>query len=100
MIISRCSNNFGEYQHQEKFIPTIIHSIDTVKQIPIYGEGDQVRDWIYVADHVEALMTLLQKAMPGSTYNIGGNNELENIKLAKANLCDNGRASNEKAIIL
>ena len=83
MIISRCSNNFGEYQHQEKFIPTIIHSIDNGKQIPIYGDGDQVRDWIYVADHIEALMTLLQKAIPGSTYNIGGNNELENIKLAR-----------------
>ena len=83
VIISRCSNNFGEYQHQEKFIPTIIHSIDNGKQIPIYGDGDQVRDWIYVADHIEALMTLLQKAIPGSTYNIGGNNELENIKLAR-----------------
>ncbi len=83
VIISRCSNNFGEYQHQEKFIPTIINSIASGKEIPIYGDGNQVRDWIYVADHIEALMTLLQQAKPGSTYNIGGDKELENINLAR-----------------
>ena len=83
VIISRCSNNFGEYQHQEKFIPTIINSIASGKEIPIYGDGNQVRDWIYVADHIEALMTLLQQAKPGSIYNIGGDKELENINLAR-----------------
>tara|TARA_B100001093_G_scaffold498867_1_gene547487 strand:+ start:550 stop:1563 length:1014 start_codon:yes stop_codon:yes gene_type:complete len=83
VIISRCSNNFGKYQHQEKFIPTIINSIASGKEIPIYGDGNQVRDWIYVADHVEALMTLLQQAKPGSIYNIGGDKELENINLAR-----------------
>lgn len=83
VIISRCSNNFGEYQHREKFIPTIINSIASGKEIPIYGDGNQVRDWIYVADHVEALMTLLKHAKPGSIYNIGGDKELENISLAR-----------------
>ena len=83
VIISRCSNNFGEYQHQEKFIPTVINSIASGKEIPIYGDGNQVRDWIYVADHIEALMTLLRHAKPGSLYNIGGDNELENIALAR-----------------
>ena len=83
VIISRCSNNFGEYQHQEKFIPTVIDSIASGKEIPIYGDGNQVRDWIYVADHIEALMTLLRQAKPGSVYNIGGDNELENINLAR-----------------
>ena len=83
VIISRCSNNFGEYQHQEKFIPTVINSIASGKEIPIYGDGNQVRDWIYVADHIEALMTILDLAKPGSIYNIGGDTELENINLAK-----------------
>jgi dTDP-glucose 4,6-dehydratase len=82
VIVSRCTNNFGPFQFPEKLIPkTIIRALMGLK-IPIYGTGKNVRDWIYVLDHVEALDLLLQKGRPG-VYNISGGNELENIEVVK-----------------
>lgn len=80
-IITHCSNNFGPFQHNEKFIPTIIRSILNKKPVPIYGNGQQIRDWLYVDDHVKALTTIFEKGSVGSTYNIGGDNERTNLDL-------------------
>lgn len=82
-IISNCSNNYGPYQFPEKLIPLVIQNILTQKPIPIYGNGTQVRDWLYVLDHVQAMELILHKGKPGSTYNIGGHNELQNIELVQ-----------------
>ncbi|MDE6288758.1 MAG: GDP-mannose 4,6-dehydratase, partial [Muribaculaceae bacterium] len=76
-----CSNNYGPYQFPEKLIPLFINNIVERKALPVYGEGLNVRDWLYVGDHVEALDEVFHRAAPGSTYNIGGNNELRNIDL-------------------
>lgn len=82
-IITRCTNNFGPYQFPEKFIPkTIIRALLNLK-IPIYGSGKQIRDWIYVTDHCQALDMVLKKGSPGETYNISAGNELENRKVAE-----------------
>lgn len=81
IITTRCSNNFGPFQHKEKLIPTVVHSILSGEKIPIYGNGQQIRDWIYVQDHIAAVRALLRCGLPGHTYNIGGNNELQNIVL-------------------
>ncbi len=78
-IISNCSNNYGPYQFPEKLIPLMIHNALSGKPLPIYGDGLNVRDWLYVKDHCEALMQIFEKAKPGSNYNIGGKNELTNI---------------------
>lgn len=83
IIITCCSNNYGPYQHHEKFIPTIIKKALKGEPIPIYGDGNQIRDWIYVEDHVEALIKCINRANIGETYNIGSNNQITNIKLAK-----------------
>ena len=83
VITTRCSNNFGPHQNSEKFIPTIINSISLGKEIPIYGQGKQIRDWLYVLDHIDALLTVLDRGERGQVYNIGGGTELENIELAK-----------------
>ena len=80
-IITRCSNNFGPFQHSEKFIPTVISSIVNKKAIPIYGNGQQIRDWLYVEDHAKALTAIFERALVGSTYNIGGDNEQTNLEL-------------------
>lgn len=78
-IITNCSNNYGYYQHPEKLIPlTILNSL-THKEIPIYGDGNQIRDWLFVEDHVKALLQAIKIGVPGETYNIGGNNEKRNI---------------------
>ncbi len=77
-IITNCSNNFGPYQNTEKFIPKIITSILAKKKIPIYGNGKNMRDWIYVDDHISALKTIAIKGKIGQTYNIGGQNILTN----------------------
>jgi dTDP-glucose 4,6-dehydratase len=81
--ISNCSNNYGPYQHPEKFIPTVIRSCVERKPIPIYGNGSNIRDWLYVYDHCEAIAEILQNGKPGEVYNIGGDSELNNIDLAK-----------------
>ena len=86
-VISHCSNNFGERQHCEKLIPTIIRSALRDEDIPIYGDGLNIRDWIYVEDHCDAVLAILEKDLSGSKFNIGANNELSNIELTKI-ICD------------
>ncbi len=84
VVITNCSNNFGPYQFPEKLIPLTIYNALNKKPIPIYGDGLQVRDWLYVKDHCDALNKVLQLAGPGHTYNIGGNNEKTNIDVVKS----------------
>lgn len=80
-LITNCSNNFGPYQFPEKFIPHAILCILQKKKIPIYGNGKQIRDWIFVEDHVQILLRLMNKKFINETYNIGGNNQISNINL-------------------
>jgi dTDP-glucose 4,6-dehydratase len=87
VVISNCSNNFGPNQHQEKLIPTIIKSILNGEPIPVYGNGQNVRDWLYVQDHVDAIDMIYHKGKVGETYCIGGRNELNNIRLVRL-ICD------------
>jgi len=82
-IITNCSNNFGPFQNKEKFIPMIINNAIHKKKIPIYGNGNQIRDWIYVEDHCSAIIEVLKNGKIGESYNIGGSNEITNINLAK-----------------
>ncbi len=77
--ITNCSNNYGPYQFPEKLIPLMIMNALERKPLPIYGKGTNVRDWLYVKDHCEAIWTVIEKGQVGETYNIGGNNELKNI---------------------
>jgi dTDP-glucose 4,6-dehydratase len=82
-IIINCSNNYGPYHFPEKLIPlTIINAIEQ-KEIPVYGKGDQIRDWLYVKDHVKALFVTATRGKPGETYNIGGNNEYSNLDVVE-----------------
>ncbi|MEW4263952.1 MULTISPECIES: dTDP-glucose 4,6-dehydratase [Priestia] len=81
LITTRCSNNFGPFQHKEKFIPTIIHHAFHNKKIPIYGDGKQIRDWLFVRDHCEAIMLVMNKGRVGEVYNIGGENEYTNLEV-------------------
>jgi len=81
--ITRCSNNYGAYQFPEKLIPLIINNCLCGKDLPIYGDGMQIRDWLHVSDHCEAIDTVLHKGTPGEVYNIGGNNEKANIEIVK-----------------
>ena len=87
VIISNCSNNFGPNQHDEKLIPTIIKNIINGSPIPVYGNGTNVRDWLFVMDHVDAIDTILHKGKVGETYCIGGGNEMNNLRLVKM-ICD------------
>jgi dTDP-glucose 4,6-dehydratase len=80
--MTNCSNNYGPYQHAEKFIPTVIRSALAEKPIPIYGAGLNIRDWLYVADHCEAIDTVLRRGRDGQTYLIGGQSERRNIDIA------------------
>lgn len=82
--ITRCSNNYGPYQFPEKLLPLIIANAQEDKPLPIYGDGMYVRDWLYVRDHCEAILAVLEKGTPGEVYNIGGNNELPNLELVRA----------------
>lgn len=81
ITISNCSNNYGPKQHKEKFIPTIISSILSNKKIPVYGNGQNVRDWIYVKDHCEAVWNILMEGKDGETYNVGGDCERTNLEI-------------------
>ena len=81
ILISNCSNNFGPHQHAEKLIPLFIKNILTGKKLPIYGEGTNIRDWLYVKDHISAIDCIFHNGTPGETYTVGGNNELRNIDL-------------------
>jgi dTDP-glucose 4,6-dehydratase len=85
-IISNCSNNYGQNQFPEKLIPLFINNIINKKPLPVYGEGINVRDWLYVVDHANAIDTIFHNGKVGETYNIGGNNEWKNIDLIKV-LC-------------
>ncbi len=81
--LSNCSNNYGPYHFPEKLIPLCIHNIINNKPLPIYGKGENVRDWLYVEDHVRAIDIIFHKGIVGETYNIGGHNEWTNINLVK-----------------
>ena len=96
-IISNCSNNYGEYQFPEKLIPLFINNIINKKKLPVYGNGDYTRDWLYVKDHVKAIDLLFHKGLSKNTYNIGGLNEWKNIDLIKL-LCElmDEKLNNEK----
>ena len=83
IIISNCSNNYGPYQFPEKLIPLIILNALEKKKLPVYGNGQQIRDWLYVDDHAEALFKIITKGKVGETYNIGGNNQIKNINVVK-----------------
>ncbi len=82
-LISNCSNNYGPNHFPEKLIPLCISNIKNNKPLPIYGKGENVRDWLYVIDHARAIDTIFHKAKPGSTYNIGGHNEWTNIAVIR-----------------
>ncbi len=83
VIVTNCSNNYGPYQFPEKLIPTVILKAVRGEPIPVYGKGLNIRDWLYVEDHAEALVTAIGKGIPGQTYNIGGNNQMRNIDLVR-----------------
>lgn len=87
VTITNCSNNYGPYQFPEKLIPLMILNALEGKPLPIYGKGKNVRDWLYVGDHCEAIWTVMEKGVIGETYNIGGNNEWKNIDIVAA-ICD------------
>lgn len=82
VVTSNCSNNYGPKQHKEKLIPTIICNALTEKSIPIYGDGKNIRDWLYVMDHCKALDIIFHKGIAGETYNVGGRNERTNLQIA------------------
>ncbi len=83
IVISNCSNNYGTHQFPEKLIPLVINNILNKKPLPIYGKGENVRDWLWVEDHARAIETILEKGKNGHTYCVGGNNEWKNIDLVK-----------------
>ncbi|HXI69385.1 MAG TPA: dTDP-glucose 4,6-dehydratase [Verrucomicrobiae bacterium] len=86
-VITNCSNNYGPFQFPEKLIPVIIQNVLARKAIPVYGDGMNVRDWLYVRDHAEALWTVLGQGRLGETYNIGGHNEWANLRIVEL-ICD------------
>lgn len=87
VVITNCSNNYGPYQYPEKLIPVVILNAIDGEPIPVYGTGENVRDWLYVQDHVRALLTVLAEGQPGETYNIGGRREKQNIEVVRS-ICD------------
>jgi len=84
VTITRCTNNFGPYQHPEKLIPKTIIRAASNLPIPVYGKGDQIRDWIYVKDHCDALAQLIEKGIPGEIYNISAGNETPNLNVVES----------------
>lgn len=86
-VISNCSNNYGPHQHTEKLIPKVISNLRDGKLIPVYGKGENIRDWLYVGDHVNAIDNIFHYGTPGETYNIGGDMELTNLELIHM-ICD------------
>ncbi|MDP5460124.1 dTDP-glucose 4,6-dehydratase [Alishewanella sp. SMS8] len=81
VLISHCTNNYGPFQHQEKLIPLVINRALEGQPLPIYGDGQQIRDWLFVEDHAKALLTVLQKGTVGESYNISANNQLTNLEV-------------------
>ncbi|MWD29642.1 dTDP-glucose 4,6-dehydratase [Aquicoccus sp. SCR17] len=86
VVLTNCSNNYGPYHFPEKLIPVVILNALAGKELPIYGKGENIRDWLYVEDHADALLLVLEKGVPGRSYNIGGENERSNLDLVRA-LC-------------
>ena len=89
--ITRCSNNYGPYQFPEKLIPLMINNCLNDKNLPVYGDGMQIRDWLHVADHCSAIDAVLHKGLDGEVYNIGGNNEKANIEIVKLIIAELGK---------
>jgi dTDP-glucose 4,6-dehydratase len=87
VVLSNCSNNYGPYQFPEKLIPVVILAALEGRPIPVYGTGANVRDWLFVEDHAEALLTILERGASGGRYNVGGRQELSNLELVRM-LCD------------
>ena len=100
VVITNCSNNYGPYQFPEKLIPLIITNALAGKPLPIYGRGEQVRDWLYVDDHARALCQVMEQGVIGETYNIGGHNEMQNIDVVRTlcGLLDNRVAQHPSGI--
>ena len=90
-IVTRCSNNFGPYQYPEKALPLLITNALEGKSFPLYGRGENIRDWIYVVDHVTALMTIIEKGVVGEIYNVGGTCSISNQELFTKVLADMGK---------
>jgi dTDP-glucose 4,6-dehydratase len=95
VLTTRCSNNYGPYQFPEKLIPLFVTNLTEGKKVPLYGDGLNVRDWLYVDDHCEALWTVLNKGTAGEVYNVGGNNELTNRVITETILKEMGKAWDE-----
>ncbi len=87
VVVTNCSNNYGPYQYPEKLIPVVIQSLLARRSIPVYGDGMNVRDWLFVRDHAEALWAVLNRGRDGETYNIGGHNEWANLPIVQL-ICD------------
>jgi dTDP-glucose 4,6-dehydratase len=98
-MITRCSNNYGPYQHEEKLRPTIIRKAINGEKIPIYGDGQQIRDWLYVEDHAKAVKQVLENGTAGQVYNIGGGNEKTNLDLTKTILTQLGISHDRIAFV-
>ena len=90
-LITRCSNNYGPFQFPEKLIPLMIANAAEDRELPVYGDGLNVRDWLYVEDHCEALLRVLERGRPGEVYNVGGNNEYPNIEIVRRILSELGK---------
>lgn len=105
VLTTNCSNNYGPYQFPEKLIPLMILNARNGKPLPVYGDGKNVRDWIYVGDHCEAVRTVLARGRPGETYNIGGRNEKTNIEVVETicglldKLCPDDQAQPRRKLI-
>ncbi len=91
-MITRCSNNYGPYQFPEKALPLFITNLMQGMKIPLYGDGLNIRDWLHVEDHCDAIWTVLNKGKPGEVYNIGGNNEMTNRKIVETILREMGKS--------
>jgi dTDP-glucose 4,6-dehydratase len=83
VLITNCSNNYGPYHFPEKLIPLVILNALERRELPIYGKGDNIRDWLYVDDHAKALALVMEKGVPGEAYNVGGNNERTNLEVVE-----------------
>jgi dTDP-glucose 4,6-dehydratase len=91
VLTTRCSNNYGPYHFPEKMIPLFVTNLMEGKQVPLYGDGMNVRDWLYVEDHCDAVWTVLNKGTPGEVYNVGGNNEMTNRRITEIILKEMGK---------